>query len=48
MIKKKDNLEYEFLPAALEIIETPPSPAGKLIVWIIFAIFTIKCIMGFS
>ena len=39
MIKKKDNLEYEFLPAALEIIETPPSPAGKLIVWIIFAIF---------
>ena len=39
MIKKKDNLEYEFLPAALEIIETPPSPVGKLIVWIIFAIF---------
>jgi hemolysin D len=31
--------ELEFLPAALEIVETPPSPAGRGIAWTIIAVF---------
>lgn len=38
---KKDNLEYEFLPPALEIERTPPSPLGRAIIWIIFSITTV-------
>jgi hemolysin D len=26
---KRNRHELEFLPAALEIVETPPSPAGR-------------------
>jgi hemolysin D len=36
MIFKRDNLEYEFLPPALEISETPPSPLGRFTIWFIF------------
>ncbi|MCY6355667.1 hypothetical protein [Clostridium sp. ZS2-4] len=36
MLLKKDNLEHEFLPAALEIVETPASPLGRSTIWIIF------------
>ena len=35
---KPDNLEYEFLPPALEIEETPPSPLRRMLIWIIFSI----------
>lgn len=35
-IFEKDKLEYEFLPPALEIEETPPSPIGRMLIWIIF------------
>jgi len=38
IFKKKIKNETEFLPAALEIIETPPSPLGGTTVWLIFAI----------
>lgn len=38
MIFKGDNLEYEFLPAALEITEKPASPLGRFTIWIIFSI----------
>lgn len=31
--------ELEFLPAALEIVETPPSPLGRAIVWLLIALF---------
>jgi hemolysin D len=34
---KDDNLEYEFLPPALEIEETPASPLRRLLIWLIFA-----------
>ncbi|MBI5214083.1 MAG: HlyD family type I secretion periplasmic adaptor subunit [Nitrospirae bacterium] len=34
---KGDNLEHEFLPPALEIEETPPSPARRVLIWAIFA-----------
>jgi hemolysin D len=33
-----DTLDYEFLPSALEIEATPPSPLRRAVVWIIFAI----------
>jgi hemolysin D len=36
--------ELEFLPAALEIVETPPSPIGRTIVWLLISIFTIAVI----
>ncbi|MBI3399578.1 MAG: HlyD family type I secretion periplasmic adaptor subunit [Deltaproteobacteria bacterium] len=38
MFKFRDNLEYEFLPPAIEIEETPPSPIRRLLIWIIFVI----------
>ena len=33
--------ETEFLPAALEMLETPPSPAGRLVAILLCAFFTI-------
>jgi hemolysin D len=36
--------ELEFLPAALEIQEKPPSPAGRAIIWSIVAFFTIAIV----
>ncbi len=41
MFKKKDKLEYEFLPSALEIEETPASPLGRLIIWLIFLLIVV-------
>lgn len=32
---------HEFLPAALEVQETPPSPVGRTIIWLIVAFFVI-------
>ncbi len=37
----KHRHEYEFLPAALEVQETPPSPIGRLITWSLLALITI-------
>lgn len=33
--------ELEFLPAALEIVESPPSPIGRALLWIVVAFFVI-------
>jgi hemolysin D len=33
MDMKKDRLDYEFLPEAMEIEETPPSPFGRILLW---------------
>src|SRR5512145_37784 len=30
---------WEFLPAVLEIEETPPSPVGRMVTWTIIAVF---------
>lgn len=40
---KKDRLEYEFLSEAMEIQETPPSPYGRILLWIIviLTVFTL-------
>lgn len=35
---KEDRLQYEFLPAAEEIVETPPSPFGRIVLWLITAL----------
>ena len=37
--QKDDKLqreEMEFLPAALEVVETPPSPTGRAVLWTLF------------
>jgi hemolysin D len=44
-IDKKD--EREFLPAALEVLETPPSPAGRALALIIGLFFTIALTWAF-
>ncbi|MGY0216078.1 HlyD family type I secretion periplasmic adaptor subunit [Endozoicomonadaceae bacterium StTr2] len=38
---KRSGDELEFLPAAVEILETPASPAGRLTTWLIVVLFTI-------
>ncbi len=39
--KKQKKLLLDFMPAALEIQERPPSPVGRLVGWIIMALFCI-------
>ncbi|QUD88288.1 HlyD family type I secretion periplasmic adaptor subunit [Phenylobacterium montanum] len=41
------NDEREFLPAALEIVETPPSPTGRLLGFIIIAFFGVAVAWSF-
>ncbi|MBF0169396.1 MAG: HlyD family type I secretion periplasmic adaptor subunit, partial [Alphaproteobacteria bacterium] len=38
---KRHAEDTEFLPAALEIVESPPSPVGRAILWTIMALFSI-------
>jgi hypothetical protein len=33
--RKLTREELQFLPAALEIIETPPSPVGRIMIWLL-------------
>ena len=35
---------YEFLPAALEVQETPPSPIGRAITWVIVVFFSLTLV----
>jgi hemolysin D len=39
--KRRTREEIEFLPAALEIIEMPPNPAGRKILWAIMTFFAV-------
>lgn len=39
--RREDRLRYQFLPAAEEIVETPPSPFGRTILWLITALLVI-------
>jgi len=46
-IKASEQLskdELEFMPAALEIVETPPSPVGRTTAWILISLFSIAVI----
>lgn len=45
--KGRDRHELEFLPAALEIVETPPSPAGRSIGFTIIALFCLALAWAF-
>ncbi len=42
-----DNLEYEFLPPALEIEETPTSPARRALIWVIFLLVIVAFIWAY-
>ncbi|MBQ6759039.1 MAG: hypothetical protein IJP42_08180, partial [Selenomonadaceae bacterium] len=35
------NKETEFLPAILEVTETPPSPTGRLVMWSILLLVVV-------
>lgn len=38
---KIEKLRYDFLPSALEIIEKPASPVGKILIWLLFLLIVI-------
>ena len=42
-----DEREMEFLPAILEVTETPPSPVGRMVMWTILALLVIAIIWSF-
>ena len=42
--KARSREAMEFLPAALEVLETPPSPVGRGLAWALMALFTIGVI----
>lgn len=42
--KPSDSENLAFLPAALEIVETPPSPIGRSIAYVIMALFALAVI----
>jgi hemolysin D len=37
--RKLTREELQFLPAALEIVETPPSPVGRALIWLLISLF---------
>ena len=39
--------ETEFLPAILEVTETPPSPTGRLVMWSILALIVVALVWSF-
>lgn len=43
----KPSIEHQFLPAVLEIQETPPSPIGRSIIWLIVVFFISALIWAF-
>ncbi|GAA0731491.1 HlyD family type I secretion periplasmic adaptor subunit [Clostridium oceanicum] len=45
---KRKNVRTEFLPSAIEIVETPASPLGKFSIWAIFLIVLAAFIWSFS
>ena len=44
---KRKRVETEFLPAALEIMDTPPRPLGRIVLWTIILV-TITAIVWAS
>src|ERR1700722_2821187 len=43
-IPRRNNEELEFLPAALELIETPASPLGRAMMWTIVALAVVAMV----
>lgn len=46
-VMRMDDVAREFLPAAIELLETPPSPVNIAAIWIICAIFTIALVWSY-
>jgi len=44
---KRDRLQYEFLPAAEEIIETPAAPLGALVVWLVTLLLIVALVWSY-
>ncbi len=42
--RARNNDELAFLPAALEIVETPPSPVGQVLAYVVIAVFCIALV----
>lgn len=45
--EKIDWRETDFLPAALEVVETPPNPLGRIILWVIMAMVLFGLVWSF-
>lgn len=41
MLRSEQNAQYDFMPGALEIQERPPSPAGRMLTWLLLLLFSI-------
>lgn len=46
-LEKSDMKDYDFYPPATEILEKPPSPAGRFLVWVIVSLFALAIIWSF-
>lgn len=46
MSKNKPTLEQQFLPAVLEITDTPPSPLGRIVIFTIIGVFCIAILLS--
>ena len=44
---RSDSDDKEFLPPAVEILETPPSPMGRMLVWAILTLFVLVILWSF-
>ena len=42
-----DSEDKEFLPPAVEVLETPPSPAGRMLVWAVVGLFILAVLWAF-
>ncbi len=44
---QSDSEDKEFLPPAVEILETPPSPMGRMLVWAVLGLFVLVLLWSF-
>ena len=44
---KADTEDKEFLPPAVEILEKPPSPAGRVLIWVVIGLFILAVLWAF-
>lgn len=44
---RSDTDDKEFLPPAVEILETPPSPMGRMLVWAVLILFVLIILWSF-
>lgn len=44
---RSDSDDKEFLPPAVEILETPPSPMGRMLVWAVMILFVLVILWSF-